>query len=439
MAARILIVDDEPAITHALRTLLSRQGYDVVSTDDVQEATDLIADEEFNLLISDIHMEPINGIELLRIALKRNPKMAVVMITGYGSVDSALQALKLGAYDYVTKPFRFDELFKTVKNALEYERAQHSEEVVQENEKPRYYYRQLVGDSSAMRHIYQFVDTVAGNVQPVLIIGEPGTGKTLLAWVLHCRSGRYKAPYVQVSCAGPLSTFQTQVIQADVIQKSHTGSLLLEDIHELDLAKQKILLRYLNARQFVTNEYGERVPRDTRLLLTATRDIQQMVQHGEFLEELYYQLAAVPVDLPPLRERLQDLPLLVQHFFNVFEQRDQVNATISSLALKALEGHTWPGNVKELHDVLFLAARNAKDKPISLEVLPKSFRENVPVEATASDQVERKRWASLREFLKRKQHDFAEHLLSMTDGDKEQVARIMGMSVEELENVEKWP
>ena len=478
--ARILVVDDEPAIVHALKTLLSREGYTVVSTDNAPDALELFrqesrTDRPFNLVISDIYMEGVDGLELLRQALAHNPKIAVIMITAYGSVDSAVQAMRRGAFDYITKPFKFDELIQTVQRALTYEQAQQEDRSLKGALGIRYYYRQLAGDGPRMRHVYQLIESMAGGSWPVLITGEPGTGKSLVAWVLHCCSGRHERPYMQVACGDDPARVQAQLFAGRAYEQAHTGTLLLENIHALDLKLQQRLLALLaalgknSASRIQNSEAGSRKPGgvaascagpalpvsvpegafpaqdaatppatpaampalDFRLIMTSEADLQQKVRAGEFLEKLYYRLAAVPIALPPLRARLEDLPILIQHFLNRFEEGQESQVTVDLAAIKAMEDYPWPGNVAELRDTLDSAAGNCKSNLVTLADLPAAFQELAAAwNPKAAAEKGEYRWRSLRGFLKTKEREYVEQVLTMTNGDRARAASILGISLE---------
>lgn len=436
MSAKILVVDDEPAIVYALQTLLSREGFYVLTTSDGIKAIEILKKEEFDLLLTDIQMEPVNGFEVMDTALKLYPFIAIVTITGYGSVDTALEAMRHGAFDYVTKPFRFDALIKTVRHALLESQERQSGAAKSITNEPRYYYRQLVGDSSAMRRIYQIVENVADSTQPIVVIGESGVGKTMLAWVIHCGSGRRKQKYVQLDCGSSNSWLQDRIVKQDIFLDTQGGSLLLENIHKLDREMQQLLLKYMQARQFVLDSKDEKVPRNTRLLLSSEKDLRLMVQRGEFLEELYYQFAAVPIDLPPLRDRPEDLLLLAQHFLNQFEKKEEVSVSLGPGVIQAIEMYSWPGNLTELRDVLFLAARAQKGGQIELDDLPTALRQ---LKGTSADGVQTciHRWKSLRNFLKSKEDEYAKHLLNVTGNDLERVAEILEVDVEELKKLKE--
>ncbi len=429
MSARILVVDDEPAIVHALKTLLAREGYEVVDTGDGEHAVDLLRQETFSLLISDIYMDPVDGLELLAVAREQAPTMPVIMITAYGSVDSAVQAMRQGAFDYITKPFKFNDLIQTVQRGLAYGQAQTAgggSDIL----RVRYYYQQLAGDSPAMRQVYQVLESLAPTRQPALIIGAPGTGKTLIAHVIHTHSGRHKANLIEVDCSRGVQELQQRLITEGGLEQARNGSLLLENLHAADERLQKQLLA-LVYRLRPTGD--DAMDNNIRIIATSERDLHAMVQQEAFSEELYYQLAAVSLDLPPLQQRREDLPILIQHFLNRYEDQAQRQITISLAALKAMEAYPWPGNLRELRDAINSAAQACRQQSIQVEDLPPELQaHNGGSAQQTDDDAAEFRWRNLRNFLKAKERQYLEQVLEMTDGDRERAAKVVGISLEEF-------
>ncbi len=428
MSAKILVVDDEPAIVHALKTLLAREGYDVTDCSNGEDAAKLIDEEAFNLVISDIFMDPMDGLELLHISMQQNPSIPVIMITAFGSIDSAVQAMREGAFDYITKPFKFDDLIQTVQRGLAYGRALGTDVQEEDILRVRYYYQQLAGDSQIMRTVYESLETIAPTLQSVLIIGEAGVGKTLVARVIHSHGGWQDRNLITIDCQDGVAGMQRCLVDEGGFEKVIGGTLVLDNLHCADDRLQKRLLSLL---QRLRPEEGQ--PPQVRQIGTSNVDLQQLTQEGTFDPELYYALAAVPVDIPPLREHREDLPILTQHFLNRFEEDNQRQVTVSVPALRAMETYGWPGNLAELRDALFAAAARCQDDTIRLSDLPAPLQEQANLASSKkSDDTSEYRWRHLRNYLKAKERQYLDQVLKMTNGDQARAADVLGITEDEF-------
>ncbi|MEL6347994.1 MAG: sigma-54 dependent transcriptional regulator [Myxococcota bacterium] len=362
MRGRILIVDDEPSIRKVLHAQLKRAGYDVTTAPDGAAAIARLEAEPFALLISDLKMPGVGGMELLSFCKVNLPGLPVILITAHGTVDSAVEAIKIGAYDYITKPFDRDELQSVIAKALRAGAA--NSRSLHEDAAGRF---AIIGRTPAMRRIYDRIEKVADKPSTVLITGESGTGKELVASALHDNSSRQDKPFIRVNCGAiPESLFESELFGHEKgaftgaaaskpgrFELADKGTLFLDEIGELPLGMQVKLLRVLQDGSFERVGGLRSQTVDVRLIAATNRDLHQEVKDGNFREDLFYRLSVIPISLPPLRERIDDIPLLVEHFIKKFNPR--LGTDIKSLtpeALAALMAHSWPGNIRELENLM---------------------------------------------------------------------------------------
>ena len=359
MRKRILIVDDEPSIRKVVSAHLAREGYDVQTAQDGGEAILALKSELFHAVVTDLQMPGIGGLELLAWCREHQPGLPVVIITAYGTVGSAVEAIKLGAHDYVTKPFDRDELKGILQKAVQSEEA--------DARKLDGRYGDIIGAVGSMQRIFSLIDKVAASPTTVLITGEAGTGKELVARALHGRSDRAEQPFITVNCGAiPEQLFESELFGHEkgaftgaVARKpgrfelAHGGTLFLDEVGELPTDLQVKLLRVLQERTFERVGGVEPIHVDVRLVAATNRDLGEAAHRGDFRQDLFYRLNVIPVALPPLRERTQDIPLLVEHFLSRFNAR--LGRTVTGLtpdAMHALSAWRWPGNIRELENLM---------------------------------------------------------------------------------------
>jgi DNA-binding NtrC family response regulator len=387
MKKRILIVDDEPSIRKVLRAHLRRAGYEVGVAEDGQEAIDTLARDDFDLVVSDLRMPEVDGLALLAHCRSAHPGLPVILITAHGTVDSAVEALKQGAHDYITKPFDQHELQATIRKALA------TEERSRTKLRPdpafpgdaRLGRHGIIGQTAAMQQVYSLIDRVAASPSTVLVTGESGTGKELVARALHAASDRSTGPFIQINCGAiPESLFESELFghergaftgavtaRAGRFELAHGGTLFLDEVGELPKDMQVKLLRVLQDRTFERVGGMRSMTVDVRLVAATNRDLLAEVGAGRFREDLYYRLNVVPIQLPPLRERLDDLPLLVDHFIRRFNKRlGRSVEGASPAALSALMAWRWPGNIRELENLMERAVLLTEARQVGPSDLP---------------------------------------------------------------------
>jgi two-component system, NtrC family, response regulator PilR len=362
--ARILVVDDERGMRELLELLLIKKGYDVQCAESGQEALELIRSASFDLVITDIRMHPVNGLEVLKQCKTISPRTVVIMISAYASTTLAVEAMNEGAYDYFPKPFNNDEILSVIANALKSKGG--GDEYKKDQEGPLYF-GCLLGESAAMHKIYETIDRVAKTSSNVLITGESGTGKELVAKAIHRQSARHDQPLVVVNCGGvPENLIESELFgykkgaftgaianRKGLVEAAQGGTLFLDEIGELSPALQVKLLRLVQEKTIKMIGDTDDIPVDVRIISATNRDLENMVMEKTFREDLYYRLNVLPLRIPPLSERREDIPILAQHFLAKFTKEFGKDIRkISSYAIDILCNYEFPGNVRELEHII---------------------------------------------------------------------------------------
>jgi len=366
-AARILVADDELNLRRVLVALLRRDGHDVVQAANGPEAIDRLGDVD--VVITDLRMPGADGMEVLRTATKNFPQTPVIMITAYGSVGQAVEAIKAGAFDYIEKPFEQDSIRTIIEKAIGQAAANRMApraSLYQDNPEATGKYG-LVGTSAEMHGIFAIIEKVADSPTTVLITGESGTGKELVAKALHEQSSRKGEPFIKINCAAiPKNLMESELFGYEKgaftgatsskpgrFELANLGTLFLDEIGEIPVEMQVKLLRAIQESEFERVGGLKTIKVDVRLITATNRDLEQEIKNGNFREDLYYRLNVVPLQIPPLRKRTGDIPLLVKHIIKKFNERLKKNISgLTDEALAALESHSWPGNIRELENVL---------------------------------------------------------------------------------------
>jgi two-component system response regulator PilR (NtrC family) len=365
MKIKILVVDDELSMREFLSILLEREGYDVTVAGSAEDALRTMESALFDLVLSDVNMPGLTGIELLARIKERSPETAVLMLTAFSAADQAVEAMKLGAYDYIGKPFKNEEIKQLVKNALEKQGLKRENVLLKNDVSERDSFCGIIGKSQKMRELFDMIQKVAASQSSVLILGESGTGKELAARSIHTCSPRKSKPFVAVNCGAiPENLIESELFghkkgsftgavgdRPGLFEQAEGGTLFLDEIGELPLLMQTKLLRVLQEREF--KRVGDAVTRkaDVRIISASNRDLESQVKDGSFREDLFYRLNVVQLVMPPLRERIDDIPLLIEYFCRKF-QNGGLNkpASVTPGALKILMNHPFPGNIRELEN-----------------------------------------------------------------------------------------
>jgi two-component system response regulator PilR (NtrC family) len=364
---KILVVDDEQSLRDVLSIMLKRAGYAVTSAMDGEEAIELLNKEIFDLVITDLRMPKIDGMEVLKAVKSASPETVVLIITAFASADSAVEAMKQGAYDYLTKPFQVDEVQLIIRNALEKRRLTTENMLLKREMASQSSFAQLVGQSEAMQKVFDVVRKVADSKSNVLICGESGTGKELVARAIHYNSARSVMPFVAVNCSAvPETLLESELFghmkgsftgaianKAGLFEVADGGTIFLDEIGDTTPTIQVKLLRVIQEREFRRVGGNHDVKVDVRVVAATNKDLEKAVADGSFREDLYYRLDVIPIRLPPLRMRTGDIPLLVTHFLERFaKESGKPKPVISQEAMHVLLSHEWRGNVRELENLI---------------------------------------------------------------------------------------
>jgi two-component system response regulator PilR (NtrC family) len=376
---KILVVDDEQSLREVLSIMLKRAGYSVTSATDGEEAIDFLHKEIFDLVITDLRMPKIDGMEVLKAVKSASPETVVLIITAFATADSAVEAMKQGAYDYLTKPFQVDEVQLIIRNALEKRRLTTENMLLKREMASQSSFAQLVGQSEAMQKVFDVVRKVADSKSNVLICGESGTGKELVARAIHYNSARSSHPFVAVNCSAvPETLLESELFghmkgsftgaisnKAGLFEIANGGTVFLDEIGDTTPTIQVKLLRVIQEREFRRVGGSQDVKVDVRIVAATNKDLEKAVADGSFREDLYYRLDVIPIRLPPLRMRTGDIPLLVNHFLERFSKESgRPKPVISSEAMHVLLGHEWRGNVRELENLIERVVAFSAEGPV---------------------------------------------------------------------------
>jgi two-component system, NtrC family, response regulator PilR len=385
-APRILVVDDESSMREMLRIVLRRDGYDVRVAPDGRTALDILKREPFDLLLSDIRMPDLSGVEVLRAAKDLNRDIVAFMMTAYASTSTAVEAMRLGAVDYFTKPFNMDELRLKVRQHLESHRLKQENLLLKRALNSRHEFSNIIGNSPAMLAVFRLVETIAKTNSTVLITGESGTGKDMVARAVHFNSLRSDHPFVALNCgAVPETLLESELFghmrgaftgadanKKGLIEVAERGTVFLDEIGEMNASMQVKLLRILQDRRFRRLGATEEVQADIRIIAATNQDLPTLVAEGRFREDLFYRINVIPIQLPPLRERPEDIPLLAHHFLAKFTALMNKSVhSISGEAQERLVAYGWPGNVRELENVI--------ERAVALEQTPVILSDTLPL------------------------------------------------------------
>lgn len=387
----ILIVDDEKNYLVVLEALLLPEGYEVLTADNGHDALRMVQEADLDLVITDMKMSGMDGMALLEECKKVKPELPVIMMTAYGTIEMAVEAMKKNAYDYITKPFQNEELKLTIRKALETHRLVKENRLLREALSERFKYANMVGKSKPMVRIYELIEKVSPSRTSILITGPSGTGKELVAKAIHYTSPRKNRPFVSINCGALTETLLESelfghergaftgavAMKKGRFELADGGTLFLDEVGEMSPSLQVKLLRVLEEMEFERVGGTNSIRVDVRIISASNRDLKADVANGEFREDLFYRLNVIHIELPPLQERTDDIPLLVKHFIDKHNQNEGKNNNrieLSPEAWKAFYTYTWPGNVRELENVIERAVVLNSSGIITLDDLPDELK-----------------------------------------------------------------
>jgi len=446
-SARVLVVDDEPSMRQMLSFALRREGYDVTTAEDGRTALQALEDGVFDVVITDVRMPELSGVDLLREARRLDPSVSVIIMTAYGSKETVLEALRLGATDYVEKtPNLRDELSLRVRKELDRKRLQQENVLLKRTLRTAHQFSNMIGASDAMVAIFQLVETIAPTNSTVLIAGESGTGKELVARAIHFNSLRKDHPFVALNCGALSETLLDSELFGHVrgaytgadtnkkglIEVAEKGTIFLDEIGEMSPLVQVKVLRVLQERKFRRLGGTDEVDADIRIIAATNRDLSKLVAEGQFREDLFYRINVIPVRLPPLRDRRDDIPALAEHFVARFARvMGKPITAISGDAMELLKAYAWPGNIRELENALERAVALERTPSILAESLPDQLRSgshSVAAAAAAPPQGFPSQGFDLEQHVQHLEREYIAEALRRANGVKVKAAELLGMS-----------
>ncbi len=437
---RVLIVDDEENFRHMLSVILKKEGYDVEAASNGEEALQKVTLSPYDQVLCDIRMPKMDGLDFLNEAKKAGVDATIIMMSAYGTVDIAIEAIKLGAYDYISKPFKPDEVILTLKKAEERERLRRENELLRKEVKKEYSFENIISKNKQMQKIFEVITKVAQYKSTILITGESGTGKELVARALHYNSDRAQNPFVAVNCGAiPENLLESELFghakgaftdairtKKGLFEEADGGTLFLDEIGELPPQLQVKLLRVLQEGEIRRIGESKPIQVDVRIVAATVKDLVKEVNEGRFRDDLFYRINVLPIHIPPLRERNEDVPLLTAHFIRKYSQAMSKNVVgIDSRALEALMNYKWYGNVRELENTIERAIVLADRENIEMENLPleiQNFQEEIPLEPLAEEEYSIKKSSRFLEM------NLIKKALKKTKGNHTHAAKLLEIS-----------
>ena len=448
--SKILIVDDEARILLLLQSLLKANGHETATAKDGSGALDLVRnDEALDLVITDLRMAPMDGMTLFREIKGLRPQMPVILLTAYASVETAIEAMKCGAFDYLTKPFKVDELLAAVSRAEENVKSAATASSADPNAPLRYQFENLIATNSTMLQVCEMIQRVSPTVATVLINGESGTGKEVIARTIHNNSPRKNNAWVAVNCAAlPEHLLESEMFghvkgaftgavtdKEGLFETANNGTLFLDEISSMPLVLQGKLLRVLQEKEIRRVGGTKNIPVDVRVIVASNTNLEQLVAQGSFRADLYYRFAVITLDLPALRDRAEDILPLARHFIRTETADFKTQPKLSQEAADLLTAYKWPGNVRELENAIKHAVTFLQDDIITPDLLPPRIvsraqenrsRQSAQTPSSSSANT------SLKGFLKLKEKEYLDQILTSTHGDKEKAAQTLQVSLATL-------
>jgi len=437
--SKIHIIDDEPIIHEVLDDLLTSEGYEVESSFNGKEALDKHVSQTFDLILLDLLMPGMSGIEVLKKLKKIGTQAVIIIITAYASVESAISAMKIGAYDYIQKPFKHDELLMTIKRALEHKTLQEENLRLKDELKTKYSFENIIGKSKVMQDVFEIIKASAPTRSTILLQGESGTGKELVAKAIHQNSDRANSPFIIVNSGSlppdlleshlfghVMGAFTGAVSQKKgLFEAAEKGTIFFDEISSLNLETQSKLLRVMQEREFMMLGGTKTIKVDVRAITATNSDLEELIRQNRFRQDLFYRLNVIKIELPPLRDRKEDIPLLVKHFLNKYSKENKKDITgFTEGVMEILVNNDWPGNIRELENLIERSVVLTKSKIITKESLP-SFLLTTKKDGTVLSQATNE--LNLKEHIQTFQREAIISALEKTKGIQKKAASILGV------------
>jgi two-component system response regulator AtoC len=437
---RILIVDDEESFRHMLSVILIKEGYEVETSSNAEEGLRKAAASTFDQILCDIRMPRMDGLAFLQEIKKTEMEATIIVMSAYGTADIAIEAMKLGAYDYISKPFKPDEIILTLRKAEEREQLRRENQLLRKEVAKEYSFENIVSKNEKMKKIFDVIKKVSHYKSTVLITGESGTGKELVARALHYNSGRSQNPFIAVNCGAiPENLLESELFghakgaftdairtKKGLFEEADGGTLFLDEIGDLPGQLQVKLLRVLQDGEIRRIGESKPIHIDVRIVAATVKDLQKEVNEGRFREDLFYRLNVLPLHIPPLRERREDIPLLIHHFIGKYNQAMNKNvADVDHKAMETLMGYKWYGNVRELENTIERAIVLSEKNHIDSDNLPteiQNFKEDVLIETLPDEEY------SIKKASKSLEINLIQKALRKTKGNHTHAARLLEIS-----------
>ena len=451
----LLLVEDEAPLRQAIAEQLTDRGFAVEQADSGEAALARLTEFAFDVIITDLRLPGIDGAAVLDAAVERYPDVVAIVVTGYGTVKGAVEAIKRGAWDFVSKPFQIDELMHVLDAALEQRRLKSENAYLRAQLEERYRFEGIIGKSPAMKRVFQLLEMVAGTNSTILVTGETGSGKEVVARAIHHNSPRRNHRFVALNCSAiPEALLEAELFghvrgaftgavgnRQGRIEQAHKGSLFLDEVGTMSPALQMKLLRVLQEREFERVGDSHTVKVDVRVIAATNSDLAAMVADGSFREDLFYRLNVIPVRLPPLRERKEDIPLLVQHFLEKLQGSGKPVPTVTQDAMRRLMSFPWPGNVRQLENTLERAvAFGGSRGQIDMTDLPSEFVDTEPAPLASPISLP-EGGLDLEAFITTIERELIERSLERANGNKGRAARLLHLKrttlVEKLKRLQR--
>ncbi len=437
----IHIIDDEPIIHEVLGQLLTAEGYEIEISSSGEEALEKHTSRAFDLILLDLLMPGMDGIEALKVMRKIDPQAIIIIITAYASVESAIAAMKMGAFDYIQKPFKHDELLLTVKRAVEHKRLQEENLRLKDELKRKFSFENIIGKSKVMQNVFELIKAAAPTRSTILLQGESGTGKELVARAIHQNSDRANFPFIIVNSGSlPPDLLESHLfghvkgaftgavsLKKGLFEAADKGSIFFDEISCLNLDTQAKLLRVMQDREFMRLGGTKIIKVDVRIIAATNTDLEELIRLKTFRKDLFYRLNVITIELPPLREKREDIPLLVKHFIDLYakENRKEIEGMTEDV-MEILEDYDWPGNIRELENLIERAVVLTKSKLVTRASLPAFF-------LTSEGDEKKEIYTPLNNdlSLKEQTHIFQKKVilstLKKTKGIQKKAARVLGI------------
>jgi len=441
-SAHLLVVDDDPVTVNLLKEVLTKEGYEVITALSGKEAMARGMEDFFDIVITDMRLGDQDGMEVLRSFKKLAPETTVIMITAFGSIETAIEAIREGAFDYISKPFKLDEIKFTIRRALEQRRLLQENRFYRQELLGKYQFKNVIGRTSQMFQVYKTIAKVADTKSTVLLYGERGTGKELIARSLHYNSHRNDRPFIPVDCASLVENLMESelfghvrgaftgalITKKGLFEEADGGTIFLDEVTNLSLSIQAKLLRFLQEHEIKRVGGTESIKVDVRVIAAANQLLEPLVNSETFREDLFDRLNVVSIILPPLRERIEDIPLLANHFLQKFSEENHKNIShISPETLEILTQYSWPGNVRELENTIERAVILSVHPIILPEDLPQKFLQAVAEKRPEKIQEKQPLFPEKLLPLKEIEKSYVLRVLQETKGNKKKASQILGI------------